>query len=192
MSHDQNQSFIRRWVFTVDHKIIGLQYLFTGFFFLLCGGILAMLIRWQLGFPGKALPLMGHIAHDGMPDGHMLPDFYHMLFTMHATIMIFFAVIPILVGGFGNYLVPLMIGADDMAFPRLNMASYWIYLLSGLVMLSSFFIPSGAAKSGWFAYAPLSAVEATGQTYWIISIIILAISSLLGSINFITTIVNLR
>ena len=192
MSDHNNPSFIRRWVFTVDHKVIGLQYLFTGFFFLLVGGTLAMLIRWQLGFPGKQLAIMGTLAPHGMPNGLMLPDFYHMLFTMHATIMIFFAVIPILVGGFGNYLVPLMVGADDMAFPRLNMASYWIFLLSGLVMLSSFFIPSGAAKSGWFAYAPLSAVEATGQTYWIVSIIILAISSLMGSINFIVTVLNLR
>src|SRR5256885_14262975 len=113
--HEAPKSFIRRWVFSVDHKVIGLQYLFTGFFFLLFGGALAMLIRWQLGFPGQVFPGMGMIAPNGMPDGHMLPDFYHMLFTMHATIMIFFAVIPILVGGFGNYLVPLMLGAVDMA-----------------------------------------------------------------------------
>src|SRR5271165_6722391 len=121
--HHPPEGFLRKWVFSTDHKVIGLQYLFTGLFFLLFGGVLAMLIRWQLGFPGHALPLMGSIATTGMPGGHMLPDFYHMLFTMHATIMIFFAVIPILVGGFGNYLVPLMIGAEDMAFPRLNMMS---------------------------------------------------------------------
>lgn len=186
------QSFLRRWVFSVDHKVIGLQYMFTGFAFLVLGTLLSLLIRWQLGYPGKALPLMGHLAPNGMPGGVMLPDYYHMLFTMHATIMIFFAVIPILVGGFGNYLVPLMIGAEDMAFPRLNMASYWVYFVSGVIMLLSFVAGTGAAKSGWFAYPPLSAVEATGQTWWIISLIILGISSLMGSINFITTVLNLR
>src|SRR5471030_878959 len=147
--HTAPQGFIRKWVFSLDHKIIGLQYLFTGFGFLVFGALLSLVIRWQLGFPGKAIPLMGHLAPNGMPNGVMLPDFYHMAFTMHATIMIFFAVIPILVGGFGNYLVPLMIGAEDMAFPRLNMASYWTYLASGLVMLYSFFTGTGAAKAGW-------------------------------------------
>ena len=190
--HAAPTSFIRRWVFSVDHKVIGLQYLFTGFAFLILGTLLSLLIRWQLGFPGKALPIMGHLAPNGMPGGIMLPDYYHMAFTMHATIMIFFAVIPILVGGFGNYLVPLMIGAEDMAFPRLNMASYWTYVLSGLVMIYSFFTGTGAAKAGWFAYAPLSVVEPVGQTFWIISLMILAISSLMGSINFITTVLNLR
>src|SRR5258706_10217590 len=160
--HLPPQGFLRKWIFSVDHKVIGLQYLFTGFAFLVLGTLLSLLIRWQLGFPGKALPVMGHLAPHGMPGGMMLPDFYHMAFTMHATIMIFFAVIPILVGGFGNYLVPLMIGAEDMAFPRLNMMSYWICFVAACVMLFSFTIPGGAAKSGWFAYAPLSVVETTG------------------------------
>jgi cytochrome c oxidase subunit 1 len=186
------QGFIRKYVFSTDHKVIGLQYLFTGMLFLLLGGLLAMLIRWQLGFPGKALPGMGSIASTGMPGGHMLPDFYHMLFTMHATIMIFFAVIPMLVGGFGNYVVPLMIGAEDMAFPKLNAASYWTYFVSGIVMLASFTVAGGAAKAGWFAYAPLSVIDSQGMTYWIISLIILGASSIMGSINFITTILNLR
>src|ERR1017187_1543983 len=158
---------MKKW-FSVDHKVIGLQYLFTGFAFLVLGTLLSLLIRWQLGFPGKALPFMGRLAPNGMPGGLMLPDYYHMAFTMHATIMIFFAVIPILVGGFGNYLVPLMIGADDMAFPKLNMMSYWTYFIAACVIVFSFVTPSGAAKSGWFAYAPLSVFEATGQTYWII------------------------
>src|SRR5229473_971165 len=166
--HTPPQGFLRKWVFSVDHKVISLQYLFTGFAFLVLGTLLSLLIRWQLGFPGKALPVMGHLAAHGMPNGVMLPDFYHMAFTMHATIMIFFAVIPILVGGFGNYLVPLMIGADDMAFPRLNMMSYWTYFVAGVIMLASFGIAGGAAKSGWFTYAPLSAVESQGQTWWII------------------------
>src|SRR5882762_9265185 len=134
------QGFVRKWIFSTDHKVIGLQYMFTALVFLLLGASLAMLIRWQLGYPGKALPGMGTLAPAGMPGGHMLPDYYHMLFTMHATIMIFFAVIPLLMGGFGNYVVPLMIGAEDMAFPRLNMMSYWIYLVAGLVILSSFLL----------------------------------------------------
>jgi cytochrome c oxidase subunit 1 len=186
------QSFLRRWVFSTDHKVIGIQYMLTALVFLLLGGILAMLIRWQLGFPGKALPGMGTLAPAGMPDGHMLPDFYHMLFTMHATIMIFFAVIPLLLGGFGNYVVPLMIGAEDMAFPRLNMASYWVYFISGVMMLMSFGVAGGAAKSGWFAYAPLSVIDTTGQTWWILSLMVIGVSSIMGSINFITTILNLR
>ncbi len=186
------QGFLRKWVFSTDHKVIGLQYLLTALVFLLLGASLAMLIRWQLGYPTKALSFMGTLAPTGMPGGHMLPDFYHMLFTMHATIMIFFAVIPLLLGGFGNYVVPLMIGAEDMAFPRLNMASYWTYFVSGIIMLASFVVAGGAAKSGWFAYAPLSVVDTTGQTYWIISLIILGASSIMGAINFITTILNLR
>jgi len=190
--HQPPQGFIRKWIFSTDHKIIGLQYLFTSLAFLVLGGSLMLLFRWQLGFPGKPLPFMGRIAPQGMPGGVMLPDYYHMLFTMHGTIMIFFAVIPLLVGAIGNYVVPLMIGAEDMAFPRLNMMSYWIYLISGLVMLSSFGLAGGAAKTGWFAYAPLSAVDSTGQTYWIISILILGASSIIGSINFITTVLNLR
>src|ERR1700730_3388845 len=157
------RGFVRKWIFSTDHKVIGLQYLFTALMFLLLGGSLAMLIRWQLGFPTRPLPFMGALASAGMPHGHMLPDYYHMLFTMHATIMIFFAVIPLLLGGFGNYVVPLMIGAEDMAFPRLNMLSYWTYLVSGIIMLCSFGLAGGAAKSGWFAYAPLSAVDTTGQ-----------------------------
>src|SRR4051812_42745528 len=185
-------SFLRRWVFATDHKVIGLQYMLTALVFLLLGASLSMLIRWQLGFPGKALPFMAALAPSGMPQGHMLPDYYHMLFTMHATIMIFFAVIPLLMGGIGNYVVPLMIGAEDMAFPRLNMASYWIYVVAGFILLSSFVIPGGAAKTGWFAYAPLSAVDSQGQTYWIISLIILGASSILGAINFIATVLNLR
>ncbi len=186
------KSFIRRWIFSTDHKVIGLQYLFTSIVFLLLGGLLALLIRWQLGFPGKALSFMGALAPAGMPEGHMLPDYYHMLFTMHATIMVFFAVIPLLMGGFGNYVVPLMVGAEDMAFPKLNMASYWVYLISGLMILFSFFVPGGASKSGWFAYAPLSVVDTTGQTWWILSLTVLGVSSIMGSINFIVTILNLR
>src|SRR4029077_15121319 len=133
------------------------------------GGLLAMTVRWQLGFPGQPLPLLGNISDEFWENQNWLPEMragiitgpvYNMLFTMHATIMIFFVVMPIMVGGFGNFLIPLMIGAGDMAFPKLNMFSFWVGLVSGLVMLSSFFVRGGPAAAGWTSYAPLSAVAA--------------------------------
>src|SRR3990167_826693 len=115
-------------IFSTDHKVIGLQFLFTALAMMFVGGLLAMLLRWQLGWPGQPLPFMEKIAPEGMPGGVMVPEYYNMLFTMHASIMIFFSIIPLLVGVFGNYLIPLKIGAGDMAFPRLNMFSYWLFV----------------------------------------------------------------
>ena len=122
-----------------------------------------------------------------MPGGTMLPEFYNELGAMHGTIMVFLGVVPLAVGGFGNFVLPLQIGAPDMAFPRLNMASYWFFFLGGMTMLASFFVPGGAAQSGWTSYAPLSVIAGTGQTWWLIGMIFLITSSLLGAINFITT-----
>jgi cytochrome c oxidase subunit 1 len=127
-----------------------------------------------------------------MPDGIMLPEFYNSLGAMHGTVMIFLGVVPLAVGGFGNYLIPLQIGAPDMAFPRLNMLSYWIYLAGGIIMLTGFFVPGGAAGSGWTSYPPLADIATTGQTVWLVGMIFIITSSLLGSINFIVTIVQLR
>ncbi len=132
-----------------------------------------------------------------MFDGIIPPESYNALFTMHATIMIFFVVMPILVGCFGNFLIPLMIGARDMAFPLLNMLSFWVGAVAGVIMLASFFVEGGAAAGGWTSYAPLSAVPAYtgvdwGQNLWCISLIVLGISSLMGSINYITTLINMR
>ena len=115
------KGFFRKYVFSTDHKVIGVQFLFTSLTMLLIGGGLAMLIRWQLGWPGRPLPFMEKIAPNGFPGGIMVPEYYNMLFTMHGSIMIFFAIIPLLVGVFGNYLIPLKIGTGDMAFPKLNM-----------------------------------------------------------------------
>ncbi len=126
-----------------------------------------------------------------MPEGVMLPEFYNSLGAMHGTIMVFLGIVPLSVGAFGNYVLPLQIGAPDMAFPKLNMASYWVFLLGGIMMLSSFFLPGGAAQSGWTSYAPL-AVISPGQTVWLISMICIITSSLLGAVNFITTIIQLR
>src|SRR5262249_41103529 len=139
---------------------------------------------------GKTLHLhLGNPINDGIPGGSMLPEFYNTLGAMHGTIMVFLGVVPLAVGGFGNYLVPLQIGAPDMAFPKLNAASYWCFFVGGVVMLVSFFVPGGAANSGWTSYPPLSDIATTGQTMWLIGMVALITSSLLGSVNFIVTIV---
>jgi len=185
--------FWRKYVFSVDHKVIGIQYTITGFLFLLFGFCLMMMMRWQLANPGVALPVIGKWLGDTrMPEGIMAPDFYNQLGAMHGTIMVFLGIVPLAFGGFGNFIVPLQIGAPDMAFPRLNMASYWVYFLGGVTMLASFFVPGGAAQSGWTSYAPLSVINPMGQTIWLFGMVLLITSSLLGSVNFITTIIQLR
>jgi cytochrome c oxidase subunit 1 len=152
-----------------------------------------MLMRWQLAYPGEAIPIIGSLfGPESMPDGIMLPEFYNSLGAMHGTIMVFLGVVPLGVGAFGNYVMPLQIGAPDMAFPKLNMASYWVYFCGGVTMLVSFFIPGGAANSGWTSYPPLSVIATTGQTVWIIGMVFLITSSLLGSVNFIVTVLQLR
>jgi cytochrome c oxidase subunit I len=192
-----DRPFIRKYVFSTDHKIIGIQFLIMSLLFLLAGGVLAMMMRWQLGFPGQAMPGGGALPDTMAPDGVLLPEFYNSLVTMHGTFMVFFAIMPLLVGVFGNYLIPLKIGAADMAFPRVNMASFWIAVPAGIIMIAGFFVEGGHAAAGWTAYAPLSASPehsgvSTGQVLWCVSLIILGLSSILGSFNYITTIVNLR
>jgi cytochrome c oxidase subunit 1 len=188
-----HEPFWRRYIFSQDHKVIGLQYAFTALFFLLFGFGLMILMRWQLAWPGRAIPLIGGLLGEAnAPGGIMLPEFYNQLGAMHGTIMVFLGVVPLAVGAFGNYVVPLQIGAPDMAFPKLNMASYWCYLPGGLIMLASFFAPGGAANSGWTSYPPLSTIATQGQTWWLVGMIFLITSSLLGSVNFIVTIFQLR
>ncbi len=177
--------------------MIGRQFLFLGLFMLVIGGTLAMLMRWELAWPETAVPGFGWVPEPYMFDGIIPPNTYNSLFTIHATLMIFFVVMPIMIGCFGNFLIPLMIGTRDMAFPFLNMLSFWVGLLAGLVMMAGFFVPGGHAAGGWTAYAPLTAKAIYtgvdwGQNLWNISLIILGISSLMGSINYITTIVNMR
>jgi len=191
--HHHEPSFIRKYIFSVDHKVIGVQYGVTALCFLFLGFCLMMMMRWQLAYPGEPMPIIGNIFGEAaMPGGVMLPEFYNSLGAMHGTIMIFLGVVPLLVGAFGNYVMPLQIGAPDMAFPKLNMMSYWVYFLGGVVMLSSFFVPGGAANSGWTSYPPLSDLATTGQTWWLFGMVCLITSSLLGSVNFIVTIVQLR
>jgi len=175
-------------LFSQDHKWIGIQYGVTSLIFLLFGFALMMIMRWQLAYPDTVIPIVGFLFDGGM----LSPDMYNSFGAMHGTIMIFLGVVPMVVGAFGNYLVPLQIGAPDMAFPKLNMASYWTYLAGGLVMVYSFFVPGGAASSGWTSYPPLSDIATTGQTVWLIGMIFLITSSLLGSMNIIVTIVQLR
>jgi cytochrome c oxidase subunit 1 len=161
--------------------------------FLLFGFSLMMLMRWQLAFPGAPIPVIGRfLGQANAPGGIMLPEFYNQLGAMHGTIMVFLGVVPLAVGGFGNYVLPLQIGAPDMAFPKLNMASYWSFFLGGVIMFASFFVPGGAANSGWTSYAPLSVIATEGQTWWLVGMIFLITSSLLGSVNFIVTILQLR
>ncbi|MBI3314219.1 MAG: cbb3-type cytochrome c oxidase subunit I [Candidatus Omnitrophica bacterium] len=197
-SHDHEHEhhdlpFWKKYIFSTDHKVIGIQYSVTALLFLFFGFALMMLLRWQLAYPGKPVPFLGNlISQNLMPGGIMLPEFYNMLGAMHGTIMIFLGVVPLSVGGFGNYLVPLQIGAPDMAFPKLNMTSYWVYFIGGVIMLASFFVPGGPAQSGWTSYAPLANIASEGQTWWLIGMVFLITSSLLGSINFIVTIVQLR
>ena len=192
-AHHEELGFWRAYIFSVDHKVIGIQYAITGMVFLLFGFSLIMLLRYQLAYPGIPLPLLGKLLGDArMPGGIMLPEFYNELGAMHGTIMVFLGVVPLAVGGFGNFVLPLQIGAQDMAFPRLNMLSYWSFFLGGVVMLASFLVPGGAAQGGWTSYSPLANLAGTGQTWWLIGMIFLITSSLLGAVNFITTTIQLR
>ena len=181
-SHHE-ESFWRKYIFSIDHKVIGIQYGITSLLFLLFGFSLMLVMRWQLAYPDQPLPLLGL---------RLSPDMYNSFGAMHGTIMIFLGVVPVVVGAFGNYLVPLQIGACDMAFPKLNMASYWSYFIGGIVMLMGFVLPGGAASSGWTSYPPLSVVATMGQTVWLVGMVFLITSSLLGSMNIIVTVVQLR
>ena len=188
--HHHEENFIQKYVFSVDHKVIGLQYGITSLLFLLFGFMLMMLMRYQIAYPESVIPYVGEWLFAGS-GGVMLPENYNTLGAMHGTIMIFLGVVPLAVGAFGNYLVPLQIGAVDMAFPKLNAASYWSYFVGGVIMMASFFTPEGAARSGWTSYPPLSIFE-SGQTMWLLGMVFLITSSLLGSMNIIVTIVQLR
>jgi len=196
-SHPAPTTFLRKYVFSTDHKVIAKQYLALSLAWAIGGGLLAALIRWQVAWPGTKVPLMGWIPEPFMYQGIMGPEFYNMVVTMHGTIMVFFVAMPFLLGVFGNYLIPLMIGARDMAFPRLNMLSVWTLAAASLVLLASFFVPGGAAASGWTAYPPLSARAAYtgvewGQNLWILALALEFASFLMGGINFLTTTLTMR
>ena len=187
MSHSEPQTFLRKYVFSTDHKVIGKQYMITGLVMALVGGFLAFALRSQLAWPGDPVVGLGVIA----------PHEYNAIVTMHGTVMVFWVAMPILVAGLGNYLVPLMVGTDDMSFPRLNMMSYWTFLVSTLVLIASFLVPGGAHGGGWTSYPPLSGDVANSGVNWGINLWILAValefaSFLMGGVNIITTAINRR
>lgn len=205
--HHAPAGWLRRYVFSTDHKTIGRQYLAISLFWAILGGLSAVLIRWQLAWPGSPLPGSGLLSEAfwegeswlarSLVFGSIDAEFYNKLFTMHGTIMVFFVAMPLLLGAFGNFLVPLMIGARDMAFPRLNMLSVWTLALASLVLLGSFFVSGGAANAGWTAYPPLSAVPAYstvdwGQNLWLLAVALEFASFLMGGVNLLTTVANLR
>ncbi len=179
--------FWSTYFFSTDHKTIGKQYLSLGLFWAVVGGLLSYVMRWQLAWPDTVVPGWGEVG----------PELFNVLVTMHGTIMVFFVAMPILLGAFGNFLIPLMIGARDMAFPRLNMLSVWVFALASLVLLVSFFVPGGAASAGWTGYPPLSAkIEYTGVNWglnlWILAHALEFGAFLMGGVNYLTTAIALR
>ena len=192
--HDAPTTFLSKYVFSFDHKVIAKQFLWYGIAFLGIGGMMAILIRWTLAFPGEAFPILGPLLFPGN-NGVVPPDTYAMLFTLHGTIMIFYAITPILIGAFGNYCIPLMIGARDMVFPTLNMLSFWLAVLSAILLLASLFTPLGGAAGGWTSYPTLSTLigsAGVGQTLWCLALFVLGVSSTMGAVNYIATIITLR
>ena len=182
-AHEHHEpGLIGRYIFSRDHKVIGLQFYFTSLILLVLGGLLALAVRWRIAWPTEEVPFIGEV------DGAQ----YAILFTMHATVMIFFAIIPFLVGAFGNFVVPLQVGAPDMAFPFMNGLSYWVMPAAGITMFLGFFLEGGAAAGGWTSYPPLSTIATAGQTCWCLSLIIIGASSVMGAVNYITTIVKMR
>lgn len=204
--HHHEMSFLSKYVFSRDHKVIGIQFLFSGLFWLFIGGLLALGVRWQLAFPWQEMPVIGPMLFKN-EGGAISPEFYTMLFTMHASIMIFLVIIPFLLGAFANYLIPLQIGYKDMAFPTLNMLSYWMMWPAFIFFGLSFFVEGGAAAAGWTSYPPLSVLTAldpitkaglaapgsgAGQNLWLLGVTFAGTSSMMGSVNYMTTIINCR
>jgi cytochrome c oxidase subunit 1 len=193
-AHEEPKNFLSRYVFSIDHKYIAKQFLWSGLLFLLFGGLLAMLIRWQWAYPHEPVPVVGNML---FPDsgGRITPPAYNTVFTMHGLIMIFFAITPIMIGCFGNYCIPLMIGARDMAFPRLNMLSFWVFLGSQALVVASFFVELGSAGAGWTTYPPLSTNVGTpgwGQSLVVLALFVTGIATIMGAINYVTTVIRFR
>jgi cytochrome c oxidase subunit 1 len=217
--HEAPTSFIRKYIFSLDHKVIGIQYIILALTAVVVGVTMSVLMRLNLSWPGTSWSILGTLFPTGAPGGIMNPEFYLSLVTMHGTIMVFFVLTTAPQGGFGNYFLPIQIGAEDMAFPFLNMASFWVTLVGFIVILAAIFVEGNASIAnaigpylggasggatvgpigGWTGYAPLSAVGAVagpgqgaGMNLWIVSIAIFCVGSLLGALNFITTLLNMR
>src|SRR5487761_297065 len=196
---ETQRHFLLKYVFSTDHKVIGVQYYLLGFLAVGIGTLLSILMRLHLAWPQAAAPLLGRLWPLGAPGGIITPEFYLSLLTLHGTLMIFFVLTSVPLGAFGNYFLPLQIGAHEMAFPRLNMLSFWLTLSSLLILLSTLVIADGPPISGWTAYPPLSAVgsiagpgEGSGQVLWLVSMAVFCVGSLLSALNFIVTTLVLR
>jgi cytochrome c oxidase subunit 1 len=196
--HHHHESFISKYIFSQDHKMISKQFLFTGIVWAILGGLMSVLFRLQLGYPNETFPILEDILGKWAKGGKIQPEFYYALVTMHGTVLVFFVLTAGLSGTFSNLLIPLQCGARDMASPFLNMLSYWFFFLASIVMISSFFVETGAASGGWTSYPPLSAIgdfsegSKAGMDCWLISMALFIVSSLLGGLNYIATILNMR
>src|SRR6202047_2814113 len=197
--HAPPESFLRKHVFSLDHKVIGKQYYGLALVAVFTGMVLSWLMRFHLVWPNAKIPGLDLLSKTGAPGGVMTPEYYLSLLTMHGTLMVFFVLTNAPFAAFGNYFLPIQIGAEDMAFPRFNIMSFWTTFTSFVVMMASFFVADGPPISGWTAYAPLSAVGgdagpglAMGQNLWAISIALFCVASLLGALNFIATTLDLR
>ncbi|GAA4316128.1 cytochrome c oxidase subunit I [Nibribacter koreensis] len=202
LEHDEHdhhdQSFIEKYIFSQDHKVIAKQFLFAGIFWAIIGGTLSSLFRLQLGFPDATFTFLEPLLGKWVEGGKLNPEFYLALVTMHGTIMVFFVLTAGLSGTFSNFLIPLQIGARDMASGFMNMLSFWFFFISSVIMFYSLFLETGPAGGGWTVYPPLSALpqaisgSGTGMTMWLISMALFIVSQLLGGVNYITTVINLR
>jgi cytochrome c oxidase subunit 1 len=196
--HHHHQSFITKYVFSTDHKMIAKQFLITGMIWAIVGGLFSVLFRLQLGYPGQAFPILETVFGSKAEGGLIKPEFYYSLVTMHGTILVFFVLTAGLSGTFANLLIPLQVGARDMASPFLNMLSYWFFFMASMVMLASLFVQTGPASGGWTMYPPLSALHQAGDgskigaDMWLISMALFIVSSLMGGLNYIATILNMR
>ncbi len=193
------QSFVTKYIFSTDHKIIARQFLITGIIWAIIGGLFSVLFRLQLGYPGESFPWLQTVfGFKWVGDGHIQGEFYYSLVTLHGTIMVFFVLTGGLSGTFANLLIPLQVGARDMASPLLNMFSYWFFFLASIVMLTSLFVETGPASGGWTSYPPLSALGGAaqgsqrGMDLWIAGIMLFIVSTLLGGLNYISTVLNMR
>lgn len=197
--HDHHeQHFIWKYIFSMDHKIIAKQFLITGIIWAVIGALFSVFFRLQLGFPNETFPIMETFLGKWAQGGKLTPEGYYALVTMHGTILIFFVLTAGLSGTFANFLIPLQIGARDMASPFMNMLSYWFFLAASIVMFASLFVQTGPASGGWTAYPPLSAIKEAslgsgiGMDLWLISLTLFVVSTLLGGLNYISTILNMR
>ncbi len=196
--HEHKQHFLTKYVFSQDHKIISRQFLITGIFWAIIGGLMSVFFRLQLGFPEETFKVLSTFLGDWAPNGKMEPEMYYGLITIHGTVLVFFVLTAGLSGTFSNFLIPLQIGARDMASPFLNMLSYWFFAVAGIIMFVSLFTSTGPASGGWTTYPPLSALKEAsmgsgiGMDLWLASMSLFVISSLLGGLNYIVTILNMR